>query len=134
MNADYSDALGRGTNAFAQGLFAAESTSGPYKLRVAPDDSLIENDFAGNGLLYLFSPDLSSSNPGFSVTQLIGIHGDKFGTPDLLINNVQGTNYCWTLWVFDGGIAESRQRRRTLARIPLSAFSLAAELAGHYWR
>jgi hypothetical protein len=33
LNADLSDALGRGTNAFAQGLFAAESSSGPYKLR-----------------------------------------------------------------------------------------------------
>jgi Immunoglobulin I-set domain len=103
LNADYSVALGQGTNAFAQGLFSAESSSGPYKLRVAPDNTLIENDFAGNGSLYLFSPDLSSSNAVFLANQPAGIHGDKFGTPDLLITNILGTNY-YTLWCFDGGM------------------------------
>lgn len=103
LNSDLSDALGQGTNAFAQGLFSGESSSGPYKLRVAPDNRLIENDFAGNGSLYLFSPDLSSSNAVFLANQPAGIHGDKFGTPDLLITNIEGTNY-YTLWVFDSGM------------------------------
>ncbi|HEV2329029.1 MAG TPA: immunoglobulin domain-containing protein [Verrucomicrobiae bacterium] len=103
LNSDLSDALGQGTNAFAQSLFATESSSGPFKLRVAPDNRLIENDWAGNGALYLFSPDLDSSNAVFLANQPPGIHGDKFGTPDLLINNVQGTNY-YTLWCFDSGM------------------------------
>jgi hypothetical protein len=103
MNADLSDALGQGTNAFGQGIFVGESTSGPYKLRVAPDNSVIENDYAGNGALYLFSPDLDSSNAVFLPNQPAGIHGDKFGTPDLLISVTNGVTYR-TLWCFDSGM------------------------------
>src|SRR5208282_1849140 len=38
-NADESDALGQGTNAFAQATFAGSGTSGPFKMRVAPDNT-----------------------------------------------------------------------------------------------
>jgi hypothetical protein len=104
MNADLSDALGQGTNAFAQGLFGPESTSAPYKMRVAPDDSLMVEDYSGNGALWKFTPDLTSSNAIFLQSQPAGIHGDMLGTPDLLMTNILGTNY-WTLWIFDSGMA-----------------------------
>jgi hypothetical protein len=103
MNADLSDALGQGTNAFAQGIFGSESSSAPYKMRVAPDDSLMVEDYSGNGALYKFAPDLNSSNAIFLQSQPAGIHGDMLGTPDLLITNIGGTNY-WTLWIFDSGM------------------------------
>src|ERR1017187_169327 len=72
-------------------------------MRVAPDDSLLVEDFSGNGALYKFAPDLNSSNAIFLQSQPGGIHGDMLGTPDLLMTNIMGTNY-WTLWIFDSGM------------------------------
>lgn len=103
MNADLTDALGQGTNAFAQAIFGSESSSGPYKMRFAPNNTLLVGSFAGNGELYMFAPDLSSSNAIFLSTQPAGIHGDMFGTADLLVTNIGGTDYL-TLWVFDSGM------------------------------
>jgi hypothetical protein len=100
MNADLSDALGQGTNAFGGGLIGGEdNASAPYKLRVAPDNTLLEEDFSGNGALWDFAPDLSVSNAIFLQSQPAGIHGDGVGTPDMLIN---GNNV--TLWIFDSGM------------------------------
>jgi len=106
MNADLSDALGQGTNPFASGYYgSAANSQAPYKMRVAPDNSLLVVDgYAANGGNLLdFSPDLSSSNFIFSQSQAPGIHGDFVGTPDLLMTNIGGVSSN-TLWVFDSGM------------------------------
>jgi hypothetical protein len=100
LNADQTEALGNGKTAAGAGAFGS---SGPNKIRVAPDNSLLVGDYSGNGALYLFSPDLSSSNAIFLPSQPAGIHGDMVGTPDLLMTNIEGTNYL-TLWTFDSGM------------------------------
>ncbi|HTV40530.1 MAG TPA: immunoglobulin domain-containing protein [Candidatus Sulfotelmatobacter sp.] len=123
-NADFSDALGQGTNPFAGTYYnnptfiAAEGTgdtsqgasySFPYKMRVAPDGSLLVVDgFAATptGDLLQFTPDLDNSNFIFSQTQpnAASIHGDLVGTPDLLITNTAGV-ISQALWIFDSGLA-----------------------------
>ncbi|HEV2320114.1 MAG TPA: hypothetical protein VGV18_10210, partial [Verrucomicrobiae bacterium] len=123
-NADFSDALGQGTNPFAGGYYSTAafitaeasgdtsqgaSYSFPYKMRVAPDNSLLVVDgFAAvpTGDLLQFTPDLDNSNFIFSQTQpnAANIHGDLVGTPDLLITNTGGV-ISQALWIFDSGLA-----------------------------
>ncbi|HEY1786676.1 MAG TPA: immunoglobulin domain-containing protein [Verrucomicrobiae bacterium] len=123
-NADFSDALGQGTNPFAGSYYstpafiAAEASgdtsqgasySFPYKMRVGPDNSLLVADgFAAvpSGDLLQFTPDLDNSNFIFSQTQpnAANIHGDLVGTPDLLITNTAGV-ISQALWIFDSGLA-----------------------------
>jgi hypothetical protein len=123
-NADFSDALGQGTNPFAGTYYSTPafltaeasgdtsqgaSFSFPYKMRVAPDGSLLVADgFAAvpAGDLLQFTPDLDNSNFIFSQTQpnAASIHGDLVGTPDLLITNTAGV-ISQALWVFDSGLA-----------------------------
>jgi hypothetical protein len=95
FNADYSSGP-RGTNPV--GTFGS---SGPWKMRVAADDDLLVGDFSGNGSLYKFSPDLSSSNAIFLAAQPAGIHGDGRGTPMAFGSLAQGN---LTLWVPDSGM------------------------------
>lgn len=122
-NADFSDALGQGTNAFAGGYYTTPafitaeasgdtsqgaSYSFPWKMRVAPDGSLLVVDGYGavpNGDLLQFTPDLNNSNFIFSQTQPnVALHGDFAGTPDLLITNTAGV-ISQALWIFDSGLA-----------------------------
>ncbi|HUA64965.1 MAG TPA: immunoglobulin domain-containing protein, partial [Alphaproteobacteria bacterium] len=123
-NADFSDALGQGTNPFAGAYYSTPafitaeasgdtsqgaSYSFPYKMRVAPDNSLLVVDgFAAvpTGDLLQFTPDLDNSNFIFSQTQpnAANIHGDLVGTPDLLITNTAGV-ISQGLWIFDSGLA-----------------------------
>ncbi len=123
-NADFSDALGQGTNPFAGSYYSTPafitaeasgdtsqgaSYSFPYKMRVAPDNSLLVVDgFAAvpTGDLLQFTPDLDNSNFIFSQTQpnAASIHGDLVGTPDLLITNTAGV-ISQGLWIFDSGLA-----------------------------
>lgn len=123
-NADFSDALGQGTNPFAGGYYSnpafltaeasgdtsqGASYSFPYKMRVAPDNSLLVVDgFAAvpSGDLLQFTPDLDNSNFIFSQTQpnAASIHGDLVGTPDMLITNTGGV-ISQALWTFDSGLA-----------------------------
>jgi hypothetical protein len=89
------------------GVFGASGTSGPWKLRVGPDNQLIVGDFStASAALWQFSPDLSSSNVLLGpVGQVAGqnalVHGDIFGTA-----RVSGSlaNSNLVLWVADGNL------------------------------
>jgi hypothetical protein len=102
MNADQTTALGRGTNAYAVPTFAASGTFGPWKMRVAPDDSLIVTDFSTpSAAFWLFSSDLTSSNLllaviGQNAGVAAGIHGDPFGTPTITGSLAEGNLTLWT--------------------------------------
>jgi len=102
MNADQTTALGRGTNSYGNATFALSTTFGPWKMRVAPDDSLIVTDFSTpSAAFWLFSPDLTSSNLLLSVIGqaagvAAGIHGDPFGTPEITGSLAEGNLVLWT--------------------------------------
>jgi hypothetical protein len=109
LNADLSDSpLGYGATASGSAIFVATgSTSSPYKMRVAPDNTLLVGDFSTAGAaLWQFSTDLTSSN---LVLGVIGenqgiaakIHGDFFGTP-LMTGSLAASNL--VLWTADPGM------------------------------
>ena len=108
LNADYTEALGRGTNAVAQATFAASGTSGPWRMRVAPDDTLLVDDFSTpSAALWQFKSDLSNSNLVLSIigqtaAAAAGIHGDFFGTPLMTGSLATGD---LVLWTADSGMA-----------------------------
>ena len=116
LNADFSLAFPnaasmtvlQASNSAAGGsLFINSGTSGPWKLRVAPDNQLIVGDFSTPGAaLWLFSADLTTSNlllgpVGQTAPAAAGIHGDMFGTAKLTGSLAQSN---LTLWVADGGM------------------------------
>ena len=92
MKADQTDALGTGTNAygltgFGNGDGTGFAGSGPWRLRVASDDSVVVADSSviGNAV-YQYSPNLNSSNLvlagiGRTAGVAAGTHGGLFGTP-----------------------------------------------------
>jgi len=105
LNSDFS--LITSNTALGIGNFTNGGTSGPWKLRVAPDNSLIVGDFStANASLWLFSPDLTSSNLllgpiGQTAAAAAGFHGDMFGTAQLTGSLAQSN---LTLWVADSGM------------------------------
>jgi Immunoglobulin I-set domain len=116
LNADLSDSpLGHGSIATGGGIFTsnvftglASGSSGPYKIRVAPDNTLLVGDFStANAALWQFSPDLTSSNLVLGVIGenqgiAAGIHGDMFGTP-IMTGSLANSNL--VLWTADSGMA-----------------------------
>lgn len=109
FNADMTDALGIGTNAVggANLFWTNASSSSPYHLRVAPDNSLIVGDYStAHAGLWEFSPNLTSSNlvlaiVGETPAVAAGIHGDMQGTS--LITGSTNTGDM-VVWVADGGL------------------------------
>lgn len=108
LNADLSEALGKGTNASGTGQFSLSgSSSSPYRIRVAPDNTLLVDDFStADAALWQFAPDLSSSNLvlstiGENAAVAAGIHGDMFGTARMSGSLAKGN---LVLWVADGGL------------------------------
>jgi hypothetical protein len=107
MNADQTTALGKGTNAYGTATFANSGTSGPWRMRVAPDNTLLVDDFSTTGAaLWQFQPDLSDSNLVLSIigqtaAAAAGIHGDFFGTP-LMTGSLAAGNL--VLWTADSGM------------------------------
>jgi hypothetical protein len=98
FNADFS-AGALGTNQTpASGFFGG---SGPWRIRVCPDNDLLVGDFSGNGSLYKFSPDLLSHITIFNSTQPAGIHGDGEGTA-FITGTLEDGNM--TLYVPDSGM------------------------------
>jgi len=82
FNADYSaGALGTNQTPANGTVLEAGNASAPWRITVCPDDDLLVGDFAGNGSVFKFSPDLSSHTTIFSSSQPGGIHGDGEGTP-----------------------------------------------------
>ena len=116
MNADLSDSpLNHGAIATGGGIFTSNAftglssgASGPYRIRVAPDNTLLVGDFStANAALWQFSPDLTSSNLvlgaiGENQGIAAGIHGDFFGTP-LMTGSLAASNL--VLWTADPGMA-----------------------------
>lgn len=108
MNADQTMALGKGTNAYGSATFALSGTSGPWRMRVAPDNTLLVDDYStAAAALWQFQPDLSDSNlvlaiVGQTAAAAAGIHGDFFGTP-LMTGSLAAGNL--VLWTADPGMA-----------------------------
>jgi hypothetical protein len=105
LNPDLTPAI---TNsAVGIGTFTNSSTSGPWHMRVAPDNNLIVGDYStAAATLWLFAPDLTSSNLllypiGETAGITNGIHGDMFGTARLS-GSLANSNL--VLWVADGGM------------------------------
>jgi hypothetical protein len=115
LNADLSDSpLGHGFIATGGGIFTSNAftglssgASGPYRIRVAPDNTLLVGDFStANAAIWQFSPDLTSSNLVLGVIGenqgiAAGIHGDFFGTP-LMTGSLAASNL--VLWTADPGM------------------------------
>ena len=96
LNADLSDSpLGRGTNASSSSAWATSGANGPFKLRIAPDNTVYVSDFATGAKLLQFDPDLNSSNVVLNGTS------DFFGTAVTTGSIATGD---LVLWTADGGI------------------------------
>jgi hypothetical protein len=102
FNADLTDALGKGTNAAGQNSFTGSGTSGPYKMRVNDDGTLLVTDASTPAAaLYQFSGDLSTSNLvlaiiGQNAATAAGVHADFFGTPKMFGSLAQGNLVLYT--------------------------------------
>jgi len=99
LNADFTDALGQGTNPWAIGTFNTGSANSPWRLRVAQDNTLIVNDLnAATAAIWQFAPDMSSSNLLLAGVGVSANHANEWGTPYLSGSLAQGN---LTLWVGD---------------------------------
>ena len=69
LNADFTTALGQGTNSYGYSFYVNSGGSGPWRMRVAPggsgiDNKLIVTDFSGgNSSVLLWNSDLSGYQP-----------------------------------------------------------------------
>jgi hypothetical protein len=108
FNADQTDAIGIGTNAVGAAWFTGSQGSGPWRMRVAPDNTLLVCDFSTpQAALWQYLPDLSNSNLvlaiiGQDAAAAAGIHGDMIGTP-LMTGSLAQSNL--VLWTADSGMA-----------------------------
>jgi len=107
MNPDQTDAIGQGTNAAGRAYYLGSGGNGPWRLRIAPDNSVLTCDFSTpNASLVQFTPDLSSFSAVLNYTGQVaavsaGIHGDFFGTP-LMTGSLAAGNL--VLWTADSGM------------------------------
>jgi hypothetical protein len=107
LNSDLTEGLGNGTNAATTGTWVNSGSSGPYRMRVAPDNTLLVGDFStAAATVWQFSPNLTTSNLvlaiiGETAGAAAGIHGDEFGTP-LMTGSLANSNL--VLWTADPGM------------------------------
>ena len=89
LNADTSDAFGRGTNA-SGAVFSSASASSPYRVSVGPDDTVYVGDFSTAGAtVWRFDAAVTNKATWTNVLAIIGqtaaiaagIHGDISGAP-----------------------------------------------------
>jgi hypothetical protein len=118
LNADFTTALGRGTNAYLTSSFL--NNPGPWRMRVAApgtglDNQLIVSDFSGTGAaLYICQPDLTSLQPLLKgVGQAAGLaaqtHSDSLYEGVLVGSLAAGNLKLWITeadWACPGGLAE----------------------------
>ncbi len=109
LNADQTEALGKGTNATATSTFAGSGGVGPWRMRVAPDNTLLVNDFStAAAALWQFKPDLSDSNLVLSIigqtaAAAAGIHSDFSHSTPLMTGSLAAGNL--VLWTGDASLA-----------------------------
>jgi len=107
MNPDQTDATGKGTNAFGTPFYSGSGGAGPWRMRVAPDNTLLVCDFSTpNASLFAYDPDLGNSNlvlaiVGQTAAAAAGIHGDMFGTPTMTGSLA---THDLVLWTADSGM------------------------------
>jgi len=107
LNADFTDALGQGTNAWATNTWGIVTAggfagSGPWRMRVAPDNTLIVSDASSDmAALWQFAPDLASSNLFLANIGISTNHGREFGTPYVSGSLAAGN---LVLWIADPSI------------------------------
>ena len=99
LNADLTEALGTGTNAWATNTFNTGSANSPWRLRIAPDNTVIVNDLnAATAAVWQFAPDMSSSNLLLANIGVSTNHANEWGTPYVSGTLAAGN---LTLWVGD---------------------------------
>ena len=104
LNADLSDSpLSHGATAWGGAFFVSiASASSPYRIRVAPDNTILVGDLsAGGAALWQFAPDLNSSNLvlgpiGNTAGLAAKSHGELFGTPIMTGSIAQSNLVVWT--------------------------------------
>jgi hypothetical protein len=121
LNADFTTALGQGTNSYGYAFYSLSGGSGPWRMRVAApgtglDNQLLVADFSGNNASVLaWTPDLTSYQPLLKgVGQAAGLaaqtHSDSlFGTPVLVGSLAAGNLKLWVTeadWACPGNLAE----------------------------
>lgn len=104
FNADQSEisgwTQGTGTNAAGAAAFPV-ANEGPWRMRVAPDDTVLVTDWSIAGAaIYQFQPDLTSSNLvlggiGRTAGLALQTHGDGIGTPLMLGSLAEGNLVLW---------------------------------------
>ncbi|HSY19836.1 MAG TPA: hypothetical protein VK815_15945 [Candidatus Acidoferrales bacterium] len=107
LNSDFSPLITNLVAATGSGIFAGSGSSGPYRMRVAPDNTVYVGDFStADAALWQFSPDLTTSNLVLGpVGENQGIaaraHGDMFGTAHIS-GSLATSNL--VVWVADSGM------------------------------
>jgi hypothetical protein len=99
-NADQTDAIGQGTNAAANSIYAPAGSggNGPWRIRARDDDYTVMagDDSIANAGLWMFGPDLSTnaqvlSYIGDAASKAAGTHGRIWGSP-LMTGSLAGGN------------------------------------------
>jgi len=126
LSPDFSTMLGQGAMTYTNGLTPfntangpgkwvgmwapdanAANTSGPYRIRIAPDNSLFVTDFGTpGGGLYQFGPNFEYTNVVFNpVGENEGIRGLTHGDPQGVYTYGSIATGDLTVWTFDPGLS-----------------------------
>lgn len=102
LNSDLTEALGKGTNPTATPIFST-SGNGPWRMRIAPDNTLVVNDFqAASNCIRQFSADLTTSNLLLANIGPTTNHAQSFGTPYVSGSLAAGN---LVVWIADPNLA-----------------------------
>ncbi|MDQ6631565.1 MAG: hypothetical protein M3Y82_07380 [Verrucomicrobiota bacterium] len=104
LNADQTDAVGRGTNASTAGIDFSSSANDPYKISVGPDDKLYINNFSiPAATTWVVDANVTSNSlvlAGIGENTNPTVHSDSASTPiaqgsltssNLTLYNIEGT-------------------------------------------
>jgi hypothetical protein len=101
MNADQSDALGRGTNASTAGVVFAVNASSPFMPGIGPDDNVYLNDWATpSATTWVFNPDITVSNlvlAGVGENVNPSVHTDSMNHPVVRGTLAEGNLQLWNV-------------------------------------
>ena len=122
LNADQSDALGRGDTASTGGVPYAVNASSPFHIGVGPDDSVFVSDFAtATATTWMYDPDIVNTNlvlAGVGEAANTAVHTDSSSTPIVKGSLATGN---LVLWEVDGNFPGNRNNilRWTIGAGPL---------------